>query len=239
MGTELQRVLFKVSGQSLENHNPLEGPINFDVAWAIANGVAQAVAAGIQVAVMPGGGNILRGSQAKRMKKRVTADHAGMMSTMVNALVLVDFLEALDLEVRLHSTIKIEQVAAVFSHNKAISQLQQGMVVVLGCGTGRPFFTTDTGAVQLGAEMGATLVAKGTHSYGGVFTADPATSPEAVFIPQLTYDDLIQRGLRVMDLTSITHARENKIPVRIFRQDGAQSITRALSGEDIGSLITA
>jgi uridylate kinase len=233
-----RRVLFKISGKSLDTNLPGR-PINYDTVLQLVEGTKRALEAGVEVAIMPGAGNIIRGSEEQDLMDRVTADQAGMGATIVNAKVICGVMEKAGLKPSLHSTVYVPQFAQLFSAHVADSELKDGMVVVLAGGTGRPFFTTDTGAVLLGTELRADFVAKGTHSYPGVFTADPATDPSARHIARITYKEVMSLGLRVMDITSIAHAMEHRMPVRIFHQSGQQSIFEALTGKDIGSLITA
>lgn len=193
----------------------------------------------LEVAVVVGGGNIWRGADDGVGMDRATADHMGMLATAINALALQDALERLGQPTRVQTGIEMKSIAEPYIRRRAVRHLEKGRVVVFACGTGNPYFTTDTAAALRAAEIEADAVLKGTHSgVDGVYTADPRTDPTATRLDALTFDDVIAKGLRVMDMTAITFCRDNKLPILVFDSMVEGNIRTALAGDPIGSLVS-
>ena len=206
---------------------------------AVAHDIGEIQALGVQTAVVIGGGNIFRGiaASAKGME-RATADYMGMLATVINSLALQDALEKAGVPTRVLSAIEMRAVAEPFIRRRAIRHLEKGRVVLFGAGTGNPYFTTDTPAAQRAAELEAELVLKGTHGgVDGVYTADPKKDPTATKYDVVTFDEAIQKELRVMDLTAITFCKDNGLPIRVFDLMAPDNLRRALAGEAVGTLV--
>ena len=232
-----KRILLKLSGEALAGTATFG--IDADRVRTLAREVADVAAAGIQVGVVVGGGNIFRGvAAAARNMDRVTGDHMGMLATVINSLALSDALEQMGIPTRVMSAIEMHQVAEPYIRRRAIRHLEKGRVVIFGAGTGNPFFTTDTGAALRAAEIDAQAVLKGTKM-DGVFDCDPRTNPGAVLLPRLSYTDVITRQeLGVMDTTAITLCAENEIPVVVFNMHVTGNIERAMRGDvDVGTRV--
>ena len=231
------RVLLKLSGEVFGG-----GRLGLDpaVVRTIADQVAEAVRSGVQVAIVMGGGNFFRGAemQAKGME-RARADYMGMLGTVMNCLALQDFLEKNGIETRVQTAITMGQVAEPYVPRRAIRHMEKGRVVIFGAGMGLPFFSTDTVAVQraLETKCDAVLVAK--SGVDGVYSADPHKDPTATKFDDLTYDEAISRGLRIMDQTAFTLCSENKLPMIVFGMETEGNILRAVQGERIGTLVSA
>lgn len=207
------------------------------VANRIATEVGELVNAGVEVALVIGGGNIFRGvSLASSGMDRVTADHMGMLATVINALALQDALEHHGLYARVMSAIKINQICEDYIRRRAVRHLEKGRVVVLAAGTGNPFFTTDSAASLRGIEIGANAVLKATM-VDGVFSADPLKYPDAKRYDRLTYDDVLRQRLMVMDATAIVLCRDNNMPLKVFNINKPGALMRVVMGEDEGTLI--
>ena len=229
-----RRVLFKLSGARLSDKDSL---VNRPVINEIVEGIGSAKnQTGVQVAIMVGGGNILRGSEAPEMN-RDRADQAGMLATLINAVILEEALDRAGLNPRLFSSLDVPDVCRKYNRQVVDAKLNKGHIVVLGGGMGETRFTTDTAAAQRAANLDCDLLVKGTHTFNGVYDRDPAVYPEAERFDDLSFDELVTRRLRVMDLTSITHCRENGINVRVFLQDSAHHLAQALTGEPVGTLV--
>ncbi|MBU2764101.1 UMP kinase, partial [Acidithiobacillus caldus] len=193
--------------------------------------------AGVQVALVIGGGNIFRGmAKAAEGMDRATADYMGMLATVMNALAVQDALEHLGLPTRVQSALHIEQVAEPYIRRRAIRHLEKGRVVIFGAGTGNPFFTTDTAASLRAVEINAELVLKGTK-VDGVYTDDPVTHPEAMRYRELTFNQVLEQGLQVMDATAITLCRDNDMPIVVFSMNKPGALMRVLQGEEEGTLV--
>lgn len=230
-----RRVVLKLSGESLEGGRA--SGISPEVIERLAGELAEVHRQGVQVAVVVGGGNIFRGlSESARRMDRVIADHMGMLATVINALALGDALRKQDVSVRVMSARPVPGVVEDFDRQAAIRHLDAERIVVLAAGTGNPFFTTDTAAVLRALELGADAVLKATR-VDGVFSADPEVDPGAVKFDRLTYEEVIERQLRVMDLTAFTLAREGRLPVVVFDLGPAGAIARAAGGQSSGTLI--
>jgi uridylate kinase len=192
---------------------------------------------GVQVSIVIGGGNIIRGmTAAEEGMDRANADYMGMLATVINALALRDALERAGSETRVQTAITIQQVAEPYIRLRAIRHLEKGRIVIFAGGTGNPFFTTDTTAALRAAEIGADAVLKATR-VDGVYDDDPATNPDAVLISELGHMDAISRRLGIMDTTAVTMAMENDLPIRVFNMNRPGEIQRAVRGEDVGTLV--
>ena len=194
---------------------------------------------GVEIAIVIGGGNIFRGvTAATEGIDRVAGDHMGMLATVINALALQDALEDVGQPTRVQTAIQMSQVAEPYIRRRATRHLEKGRVVIFAAGTGNPYFTTDTTAALRAAEIGAGVILKGTHSgVDGVYTADPRTHPDAVKYDRITYIDVINQGLKIMDSTAITFCRDNKLPIVVFDVLKPGNIHRVLTGEQIGTLV--
>ncbi len=231
-----QRALVKLSGESLA------GDQGFGIAPRVVAQLTEEIGAvsqaGIQLGLVVGGGNIVRGAVASREgMDRVSADYMGMLATVINALALQDALERARIETRVMTAIRMEQLAEPYIRRRALRHLEKGRVVIFAGGTGNPYFSTDTAAVLRAIEMNADVILKATK-VDGVFTADPVIDPDAEFIPDITFKQVINQELAVMDTAAISLCRENQLPIVVLniRREGA--ILRALQGERIGTLVT-
>ena len=233
------RVLLKLSGEAFADSSVGSG-IDAVVVKRLAEEVADACdALNVQIAIVVGGGNIFRGLKgASRGMDRPTADNMGMLATVINALALQDALEDIGQPTRVQTAIHMSQVAEPYIRRRATRHLEKGRVVIFAAGTGNPYFTTDTTAAVRAAEIGAGVILKGTHSgVDGVYTADPRTNPEAKRYDRITYIDVINQGLKIMDSTAITFCRDNKLPIVIFDVLKPGNIHRVLVGEPIGTVV--
>lgn len=230
-----KRVLLKISGEALAGsaHRGLD----FDVIGQVCDVVKQCVELGVQVGIVVGGGNFWRGLKdgGDRME-RTRADHMGMLATAINALAVADCLEQRGVEVRVQTAIAMHAIAEPYIRGKAIRHLEKGRVVIFGCGTGNPFFSTDTGAVLRAVEIeaDAILLAK---NIDGVYSADPAKDPAAVKYDAITFDDVLAKHLAVMDTTATSLAMDNKMPVLVFALKDPENILRVVCGEQIGTTV--
>jgi uridylate kinase len=234
-----KRILLKLSGESFAA--PGQRGISMQEVVDIATQVQRAAQLGVQIAIVIGGGNILRGAQftsGNSSVQEATAHYMGMLATVINGLALQDALESLECQTRLMSTLKMDGVAEPYIRRRARRHLEKGRIVILAGGTGAPFVTTDTAAAQKALEIEADVVMKATR-VDGVFTADPETDPAATLYRHLTFKEVRDRNLRVMDPTAIAHCMEHDLPILVFnyRQDG--NIERAVRGEDIGTMVTS
>ena len=233
------RVLLKLSGEAFADSSVGSG-IDAVVVKRLAEEVAEAVEAlNVEIAIVVGGGNIFRGLKgASRGMDRPTADNMGMLATVINALALQDALEDIGQPTRVQTAIHMSQVAEPYIRRRATRHLEKGRVVIFAAGTGNPYFTTDTTAALRAAEIGAGVILKGTHSgVDGVYTADPRTNPDALRYDRITYIDVINQGLKIMDSTAITFCRDNKLPIVVFDVLKPGNIHRVLVGEQIGTLV--
>ena len=233
------RVLLKLSGEAFADSSVGSG-IDAVVVKRLAEEVADATEAlKVQIAIVVGGGNIFRGLKgASRGMDRPTADNMGMLATVINALALQDALEDIGQPTRVQSAIHMSQVAEPYIRRRATRHLEKGRVVIFAAGTGNPYFTTDTTAALRAAEIAAGVILKGTHSgVDGVYTADPRTNPDATKYEKITYIDVINQGLKIMDSTAITFCRDNKLPIVVFDVLKPGNIHRVLVGEKIGTLV--
>lgn len=230
-----RRVMLKLSGEALMGSQSFG--IEPKVVQTIADELAGVVGLGVEVAVVVGGGNIIRGVSAQEQGiDRVTGDSMGMLATVINALALTSALEQIGIETRVQTAIEMHQVAEPFIRRRAIRHLEKGRLVVFAAGTGNPFFTTDSAAALRANEINAEVVMKATK-VDGVYTADPVKVADAELMPRLTYQQVLQRGLRVMDAAAISLCMENHIPIQIFNIHKPGILKRVVLGEDMGSLI--
>jgi len=231
-----KRVLVKLSGEALLG----QGDYGIDPAMLkrIAGELQELVAMGTHVAVVIGGGNIFRGAGLARAgMDRVTADHMGMLATVMNALAMQDALESLGLHVRVMSAIRINQVCEDYIRRRAVRHLEKGRVVIFAAGTGNPFFTTDTAAALRAIEINADVLLKATK-VNGVYSDDPVRNPNATRYQRLTYDKVLADKLNVMDATAVVMCRDNHLPLRVFNLNNPGDLPRAVRGEDVGTLVT-
>ncbi len=231
-----RRVLIKLSGEALMGNE--QYGVDPAVLTRIAAEIKDLVEAGVQVAIVIGGGNIFRGAGlAAKGMDRVSADQMGMLATVINALAIQDGLERIGLYARVMSAIKIYEVCEDYIRRRAIRHLEKGRVVILAAGTGNPFFTTDSAASLRAIEIGADLLIKATK-VDGVYSADPAIVKDAVRYDRLDYDDVLARKLGVMDATAIVLCRDNNMPLRVVDMTHPGSFVRAALGENVGTLVT-
>ncbi len=233
MQPKYKRILLKLSGESLAGEN--KHGIDFDTVQKICEPIKKCVEAGVQVAVVVGGGNFWRGRSSGEMD-RTRADHMGMLATTINALGVADALESLDVDVRVQTAISMRQVAEPYIRNKAISHLNKGRVVIFGCGTGNPFFSTDTAAALRAVEIEADVIMKATM-VDGVYDSDPKTNPDAKKFETITHQDVLNKGLAVMDSTASALCKDNDLPILVFSIDDPENIYRAVCGENIGTVV--
>jgi uridylate kinase len=232
------RVLLKLGGESLAAENGGFG-IDQEALTGIAGEVAEAKNMGVQIAIVIGGGNILRGATASSLgMERVTADYMGMLATVINSLALQNALEAQGVPTRVLTALDIRQVAEPYVRRRAIRHLEKGRVVIFGAGTGNPYFTTDTAASLRAIEIEAEVIFKATK-VDGVYSADPMKDSQATKFTELSYIDLLNKGLKVMDSTSVSLCMDNKLPMVIFNVQQKDSIKRVLLGEKIGTTVGA
>ncbi|MCU1456361.1 MAG: uridylate kinase [Actinomycetia bacterium] len=238
--SQYRRVVLKLSGEAFSE--PSGSGIDAGVVARIAEEVADArEELNIEIAVVVGGGNIFRGiSGETRGMDRARADYMGMLATVINALALQDALEAVGQVTRVQTAITMAQVAEPYVPLRAKRHLEKGRVVIFAAGTGNPFFTTDTTAALRAAEIGAEAILKGTHSgVDGIYSADPRLDPDAVKLHEVTFLEVLNRGLKVMDSTAITFCMDNKLPIVVFDVSTPGNIRRVLLGEPIGTVVSA
>ena len=232
-----RRVLLKLSGEALMGD--LDYGIEPKVIQRLAKEIAAAKETGVEIAIVIGGGNIFRGAGLARAgMDRVTGDYMGMLATVMNALAIQDALETQDIFARVMSAIQIHDVCEDYIRRRAVRHLEKGRVVILAAGTGNPFFTTDTAASLRAIEIGADVLLKATK-VDGVYDRDPVGNPDAVRFDTVTYDQVISDKLAVMDATAVVMCRDNNLPLRIFDLTRPNALIQAMSGEEIGSLVTA
>jgi uridylate kinase len=231
-----RRVLLKLSGEAFADPQ-LDYGIHPDTISRVASEIGEAHAAGTEIAIVVGGGNIFRGvSQAARGLDPATADYMGMLATVINALALRDSLENAGVPTRVQSAITMQQLAEPYIRLRAIRHMEKGRVVVFAAGTGNPFFTTDTTAALRAVEMEADVLLKASK-VDGIYSADPTVDREAQRHDELTYMDFISQGLRVMDATAVTMCKEHGVPIVVFDMTVPGNIVRAVAGEQIGTIV--
>ena len=230
-----KRVLLKLSGEALSGDKG--SGLDIPTIENICKSIKKCADAGAQIGIVVGGGNFWRGRSSEGMD-RARADHIGMLATAMNALAVADVLEKLGCEVRVQTAITMQQVAEPFILGKAIRHLEKGRVVIFGCGTGNPFFSTDTAAALRAAEIEADIIFKASM-VDGVYDSDPKKNPNAVKYDELTYMQVLEQDLKVMDSTAATLCRDNRLPLLVFNLNDPKNIVRAVCGENIGTLVRA
>ena len=230
-----RRILLKLSGEALMGER--EYGIDVAVVKSLASEIAQVQSGGVEVAIVVGAGNFYRGlAAAAEGMERATADYAGMLATLLNALALQDALERQGAMTRVQSALSVAEVAEPYIRRRAVRHLEKGRIVIFGAGTGNPFFTTDTAASLRALEIGADAILMAKNGVDGVYDGDPRTDPDAVFLPRLTHLEAIERGLKVMDTTALSLCMDNKVTIHVFElADG--NIARVVAGEDVGTVI--
>lgn len=236
MDMKYKRVLLKLSGEALMGNQQYGiDPQRLD---DYAEEISNAVREGAQIAIVIGGGNIFRGLQgASKGIDRVQGDSMGMLATVINSIAIQSTLQAKGIKTVLLSGLYIDKIAETMSGPKAIEYLENGYVVVIGGGTGNPYFTTDTGSALRAIEIKADIILKGTR-VDGIYTADPEKDPSATKYESITYDEAYNKNLKVMDLTAFTMCKENNMPMLVFDMNTKGNLTKVLSGENIGTLVT-
>ncbi len=230
-----KRILLKLSGEALMGKKNFG--IDNDHLSQYAKEIKQAVDAGVEVAIVIGGGNIFRGIQAEQGgMDRVQGDYMGMLATVINSMALQAALENLGIETRMQSAIKMEQICEPFIRRKAVRHLEKGRVVIFGAGTGNPYFTTDTAATLRAIEIEANVILKGTR-VDGIYTADPEKHPDAKKYENISFTEVYEKGLEVMDMTAFTLCKENKLPIIVFDMNKSGNLKKVLQGEAIGTLV--
>lgn len=233
MQPKYKRVLLKLSGEALAGNNKFG--LDYDTVYEICKGIKKCVDIGAEIAIVVGGGNFWRGRSSGKMD-RTRADHMGMLATVINALALADALEQLGVVVRVQTAISMQQVAEPYIRNRAVRHLQKNRVVIFGCGTGNPFFSTDTAASLRAAEIDAQVILKATM-VDGVYDSDPHKNPNAKRYSTISFDQILSEQLGVMDMTAASMCRDNHIPVLVFSLEDPDNIVRAVKQEDIGTLV--
>jgi len=230
-----KRILLKLSGESLMGDQ--QYGIDNKQVLQYAQDIKSVHAKGIEIAIVVGGGNIFRGLSAEKSgMDRAQADYMGMLATVINCMALQNALETVGVETRLQSAIKMEQVCEPYIRRRAMHHLEEGKIVIFGAGTGNPYFTTDTAASLRAIEMKADVVLKGTR-VDGIYTADPEKDPTATRFDEITFQEVYDKGLNVMDMTAITLCQENKLPIIVFDMNKEGNFMKIASGEPIGTLV--
>lgn len=232
-----KRILLKLSGESLMGDKQF-GIDNTRIS-AYAQQIKELHQAGVEVAIVIGGGNIFRGVQAEQGgMDRTHGDYMGMLATMINSMALQAALEAAGVTTRLQSAIEMKEIAEPFVRRRAVRHLEKGRVVIFGAGTGNPFFTTDSAASLRAIEINAEVILKGTR-VDGIYTADPLKDPNATKFDQISFDEVYARGLNVMDMTAFTLCKENNLPIIVFDMDTPGNLRKLMDGANVGTLVSA
>ena len=232
---EYKRVLLKISGEALAGDK--RTGLDFSVMKSVCEAIKKCIELGVEVGIVVGGGNFWRGLKDGEGKiERTRADHMGMMATVMNCLALADVLEQLDVPVRVQTALSISAVAEPYIRLRADSHLRKGRVVIFGCGTGHPFFSTDTAAVLRAAEIGADVILL-AKNVDGVYTADPKLDPTAKKLDSISFSDMLAQRLMVMDSTATSLSMDNDIPVILFALEDPENIVRVVTGERIGTRV--
>lgn len=230
-----KRILLKLSGEAFMGDSA--GGIDGNTVLRLAEEVKQLCDIGVQVGLVIGGGNILRGSEvASDVMNRVTSDHMGMLATVINALAMQDSLESLGQDVRVMSALQINQVCESFKRRRAVRHFEKGRVVIFAAGTGNPFFTTDSAASLRGIEVEAELLIKATK-VDGIYSDDPVKNPDATLYSRISFDEAIDQRLNVMDATALVLCRDHKLPLRVVNIFDKGAIKRLVMGDDVGTLV--
>lgn len=228
-----KRILLKLSGEALSGSKG--SGLDFDKVVEICQSIKKCADMGVQIAIVVGGGNFWRGRSSGQMD-RTRADHMGMLATSINALAVADGLEQVGAIPRVQTAIEMRQIAEPYIRNKAVRHLEKERIVVFGCGTGNPFFSTDTAAALRAAEIDAEVIFKATN-VDGVYDSDPKKNPDAKKFDTLSHLDVLQKGLHVMDSTAASLCMDNAIEIRVFNLDDPENIVRAVLGENIGTVV--
>ncbi|MGI5895693.1 MAG: UMP kinase [Oscillospiraceae bacterium] len=228
-----KRILLKLSGEALAGEKKFG--LDYSVITPICESIKKVQENGVEIAIVVGGGNFWRGRSSGAMD-RTRADHIGMLGTTMNALAVADALEELGVDVRVQTAISMQQVAEPYIRNRAVRHLQKGRIVIFGCGTGNPFFSTDTAAALRAAEIEADIVLKASL-VDGVYDKDPNVYSDAVKYDELTFSEVLAKNLKVMDSTAASMCKDNNIPILVFNLDNPENIVRAVAGENIGTIV--
>jgi uridylate kinase len=232
-----RRVLLKLSGESLMGSR--DYGTDPERLQAVAEQIKAVHDRGVEIAIVPGAGNIYRGIEgAAEGMDRATADYMGMLAIVLNAMQLQDALEKLDVHTRVQSALHVQEVAEPYIRRRAMRHLEKGRVVIFAAGTGNPFFSSDTAAALRAIEVHAEALLMAKNGVEGVYTADPRTHPDAQFIAEITHMEAVERRLRIMDLTALTLCLENNLPIHVFNMDDERNIDRIVSGERVGTLVS-
>ena len=233
MDSKYKRVLIKLSGEALAGEKGFG--LDFDTVLNVCESIKKCTELGVQIGIVVGGGNFWRGRSSGKMD-RTRADHMGMLATVINALALADGLEQLGVTVRVETAIEMNKIAEPYIRNRAVRHLEKDRVVVFGCGTGNPFFSTDTAAALRAAEIDADIIFKATN-VDGVYDSDPKTNPDAVKYDELSFMDVLSKGLHVMDSTAASLCMDNQIPILVFNLHNPDNLVKALQGQTIGTIV--
>lgn len=233
MRLDYKRVLLKISGEALAGEKGFG--IDFDIVANVCESIKECCKMGVEIAIVVGGGNFWRGRSSGEME-RTRADHMGMLATTINALALADGLEQVNVPVRVQTGISMQEIAEPYIRNKAVRHLEKGRVVIFGCGTGNPFFSTDTAAALRAAEIGADIIFKATN-VDGVYDKDPKKFSDAKKYDVVTYHDVLEKELKVMDAAAASLCMENKIPIYVFSMADTNNICRAVAGDRSGTIV--
>lgn len=233
MKPKYNRILLKLSGEALAGKQSFG--LDFDTVLTICQSIKKCVDLGVEIGIVVGGGNFWRGRSSGKMD-RTRADHMGMLATVINALALADGLEQVGVDVRVQTALEMQKIAEPYIRNRATRHLAKGRVVVFGCGTGNPFFSTDTGAALRAAEIEAEIVLKATN-VDGVYDSDPKFNPNAKRFSEISLHDVLDKGLKVMDSTAASLCMDNGLPILVFSLENPDNIVSAVCGEDIGTIV--
>lgn len=233
MAVKYKRVLLKLSGEALAGTQKMG--LDYDVVLNVCKSIKKCVDMGVEVGIVVGGGNFWRGRTSGKMD-RTRADHMGMLATVINALALADAFESLDVDVRVQTALSMQSIAEPYIRNRAVRHLEKGRVVIFGCGTGNPFFSTDTASSLRAAEIDAQVILKATL-VDGVYDSDPNINEGAVKLENVTFSEVLNKNLNVMDMTAASLCKDNNIPLIVFSLDDPDNILRAITGEKIGTVV--
>ena len=237
MAKRYQRILLKVSGESLMGEKDFG--IDPDVLTRFSGEIQEVHKMGVEIGIVIGGGNIYRGVEnSSDGVDKVTGDHMGMLATMINGLALQSALEHHNVFTRLLSPIKMEEIAEPFIRRRAIRHLEKNRVVIFGAGTGNPYFTTDTAAALRAVEIGADVIIKGTR-VDGVYDCDPEKNPKAFLFREISYQQVLEKDLKVMDMTAITLCKENKMPIIVFNMNKDGNLKKIVMGKSVGTVVSS
>ena len=237
MQPKYKRVLLKLSGEALIGTERTGDPFNPKIIEQYANEIKEVVALGVEVAIVIGGGNIYRGmNEADSGIERAHGDYMGMLATVINAMAIQAMLEKIGVYTRLQSAINMDQIAEPYIRRKALRHLEKGRVVIFGAGTGNPYFTTDTAGSLRAIEMKADVILKGTR-VDGIYSSDPEKNSDAVKFEFISFEDVLKKGLKVMDTTAFTLSQENKLPIVVFDMNTPGNLQKVLAGQNIGTTV--